>query len=316
MRNSRLAEPDGTRSRKRWADVAAWLGAAVGSFLLVLALLGDVGGFGVYEGRAPRAWERYDADLVARVRDVDALLVEAASRRQGDDPESVMLSLQSTVADRFAHSNGARHTPLTNWVAWTAGKAVRPLAMMWSPADFLAHGDALVCSQSSYLLLALALREGIRARHVGLYGHVVMEAWYEDDWHLFDPDTEVVVRDAAGQIPSVEELALDAELLRASYTGDNAQYVDIIASREDNTYMSYPEGAWFGWRPQLLALTESVSTAAKYLVPLTLLGGALARWFATRPGDERRAPLRPSADRDRQRRTRVQASTKRTPYAP
>ena len=48
--------------------------------------------------------------------------------------------------------------------------------------------------------MQLADKAGIRPRHVGLFGHVVMEAWYDGEWHMYDPDFEVIALDDSGSV--------------------------------------------------------------------------------------------------------------------
>jgi hypothetical protein len=107
-----------------------------------------------------------------------------------------------------------------------------------------------------------------------------MEAWYEGDWHLFDPDLEVVPRNREGEILSVEELAQNPPLLREFYgdhQGEQASMVEILGSREDNTYMSYPPGAWFEWKSNVLSWFEKLAAYLKLVLPLGLL--ALGFWL-------------------------------------
>lgn len=146
----------------------------------------------------------------------------------------------------------------------------------------LANGYSLYCDQISYTLLSLALEHGIKARHVGLDGHVVMEAWYEADWHLYDPDLEVVPVDASGQVLSVEKLALNSELLD-QYYGPRGT-TKIVASRENNTYMSFPQGSWFEWKSNVLVYYEKIMEVMKFALPVVLvvLGLFLSRGSSTR----------------------------------
>ena len=90
--------------------------------------------------------------------------------------------LFDTVTKRFNHGI-ARHTFSSNWLLCLAGKINPAFSAIRIPSVMVARGKTLICSQSSYLLLDIAIKNGIIVRHVGLYGHVVMEAWYEKDWH-------------------------------------------------------------------------------------------------------------------------------------
>ena len=260
----------------------------IGVVLLGLSIVGPRTPLAQYDNRDARPWESFDPALAQRARTPAALAAEARVLLPSFDratDRQRMDALYDVVAARFTHSNGARHTLGTNWLLFLAGQVVRPFGLIWDPAVYLASGHSLVCSQSSYLLLQLALDEGIPARHVGLIGHVVMEAWYDGDWHLYDPDTEATPVQANGDIPSVEELALDRDLLERAYTGENAQYVDIIASRENNTYMSYPVGTHFTWQAEVLALIERVAQVLKYVLPLLLIGAGA--WWTVRTAGRR-----------------------------
>ena len=129
--------------------------------------------------------------------------------------------------------------------------------------------------------MSLANDMGIRSRHVGLNGHVVMEAFYDSGWHLYDPDLEVVVRDEPGKVLSLTELTEQSHLLRDAYGGPKSAAIPLILSTEDNTFMSYPPGAWFIWSSQVLYLLEKVTNYLKYLTPLFLLAvGLFVRWSA------------------------------------
>jgi hypothetical protein len=102
-----------------------------------------------------------------------------------------------------------------------------------------------------------------------------MEAWYENDWHLYDPDFEVVPRDETGVVLSVEELATDIHALKTAYHGVKSVAIPIIASREDNTFMSYPIGAQFEWKSQVLSRMEQIMEVLKFIIPLLLIGYGL-----------------------------------------
>lgn len=96
-----------------------------------------------------------------------------------------------------------------------------------------------------------------------------MEAWYDSDWHLYDPDLETVPLDSAGQVLSVEKLALNSELLEKYYGSHGV--VDIVASRENNTYMSYPEGSLFEWKSNVLVYFERVMEVLKFIIPMLFI---------------------------------------------
>ncbi|MBE0435427.1 MAG: hypothetical protein IBX56_06430 [Methylomicrobium sp.] len=135
----------------------------------------------------------------------------------------------------------------------------------------LKKGHSGLCSEHAYLLEVLAESAGIRTRHVGLNGHVVMEAWYDDDWHMFDPDLEVVPMLEDGKILSVERLSQEPELVREFYTdrgaSDNVMHiVNIVTSREDNSFQLH----WMVVK-HLAYRIEKVALYLKWLLPSCLL---------------------------------------------
>jgi hypothetical protein len=96
-----------------------------------------------------------------------------------------------------------------------------------------------------------------------------MEAWYDSDWHLYDPDLEVIPLDLNGKILSVEKLALNDKLLKKYYKNDSV--VQIIKSRENNTYMTYPNGANFNWMTNVLKYNEYVMEIFKFVFPVLFI---------------------------------------------
>jgi hypothetical protein len=245
-----------------------------GTLLMVTALLGEFTGLGDHGGSPPRPWERFDDDLAARTRTPESLVDEARMRSGVPftelGPEETMEAFYGVVTDRFTHRE-ARHTWFSNWLLFSMGKVHPAFGRVLDTDRMVRGGHSLFCDQISYLLLDLALGAGVRARHVGLNGHVVMEAWYDGDWHLFDPDMEVVPRDGERGVLSVEDLSRDAESLARFYSGPRKGVAPLLASREDNTFVSYPQGAWFEWKTNLLARFGLAAWILKFLLPAALV---------------------------------------------
>ena len=186
-----------------------------------------------------------------------------------------MMGFYELVTERFIHGDTAHHNLFSNWLLAKMGTIYPAFAHIRVPETMVRRGYSLLCGQSSYVLLTLARERGVRVRHVGLVGHVVMEAWYDDDWHLFDPDLEVVPTDSAGRVLSVESLAQRSDLLEqyyGVYDGENASVVEILGSRENNTYMSYPLGAWFEWKSNVLFWFEKLAAILKFVLPVFIIG--------------------------------------------
>jgi hypothetical protein len=216
---------------------------AIGGALIAIATVGEWTDLGDYASNAPRSWERFDSALVDRTRNLDDLFAAANERTKGRlldlPPQRAMNVLFETTIDRFTHG-ASMHTPFSNWLLWALGKIHPALGAIREPGNLLKHGSSAFCSDSSYVLMRLALEAGIRPRHVGLYGHVVMEAWYDDAWHMYDPDFEVVASDRSGAILSVAALSRDKERVRQEYVAkldDDLgpdQLIEIFTSRDNN----------------------------------------------------------------------------------
>jgi hypothetical protein len=250
--------------------ILGWTLAVCGWLIFAVAIIGHFSSLGDYPSVAAREWERFDRSLVSECRSWAALQREAQRRvvfmNAHGGAEEVMLALFGLVTERFTH-HAARHTFLSNWLLATFGAVHPGFAHIRSPEIMVQRGHSLLCDQSSYLLLRLALENGIWARHVGLDGHVVMEAWYDDDWHMYDPDLEIMPRTLGGDVLSVEELARTPDLL-LKYYGNFASMVDIVGSRKNNTYMSYPAAAWFEWKSNALYWFEKLAECLKFVLPL------------------------------------------------
>lgn len=250
----------------------------VGVLLLLVTTIGHWTDIGKYKSAPPRKWERFDPNLAATLNSFPKLLEATKNQLSTNSSErEAMDVLYNTVTKRFTHKN-ATHTLFSNWLLYLAGKIHPELAHIWEPELLVAKGHSLFCDQSSYLLLSLALANGIKARHVGLDGHVVMEAWYDSDWHMYDPDLEVAPLDSTNQVLSVEKLAQNQELLEKYYGPHGIAH--IIGSRENNTYMGYPEGARFEWKSNVLVYFERIMELLKFIFPATFV--ATGFWLATR----------------------------------
>jgi hypothetical protein len=250
--------------------------AAVGFVLLGVAGVGHFTSLGDYRNVPAREWETFAPESVSEFGTWSALSAEAERRvanQVGD--QNRMRALYRLVTERFTHGDTARHNLFSNWLLAGMGIVHPAFARIRGPETMVERGHSLLCGQSSYVLLRLAQENGIRARHVGLFGHVVLEAWYDGDWHLFDPDLEVVPRDSEGHVLSVEELARTPGLLEqyyGDYKSNGVPLVDILASRENNTYMSYPSGAWFEWKANILFWFEKLAEILKFVLPALLMG--------------------------------------------
>ena len=267
------------------------LGAAllsIGIILLTICLIGEFGVGTNYFETPVRPWERFDPKLGERTRDIDSFFSEV-ERRYGVEFNNLstpvaMDVLFNAVCERFSHRQ-ARYTLFSNWILWMLGKLRGPIGAIHEPNYLLKYGNIALCDQQSFVLVFLALERGIRARHVGLGGHIVMEAWYNNDWHMYDPDEEVSGIDPESMdkgVQSVEFLSKRPDLTRKLYSGHRSgpilkKIVRFFMTRENNTFVSVPKGSWYNWKSQFLMMFERICAYLKWIIPvcIVLLGVGL-----------------------------------------
>lgn len=247
---------------------------------LLVSLLGEVTTLGQYKSLSPRTWEQFDQQLVIETPDFVSLqkklnfLINQSTSQPSTKQEKMLITYE-LVINRFTHGD-PKYNLFSNWVLWLMEKVHPTFSYIRQPAVLIENGYSALCGGQSYLLQTLAESQGIRSRQVGLNGHVVMEAWFDNDWHLFDPDLEVVPLLASQRILSLDELAKSPVLIRKYYAGrGNEEYmqslVDIIGSREDNSFVSYPRLALFEWKSNVLFHFEKIANNIKWIIPLILL---------------------------------------------
>ncbi len=245
--------------------------AITGAALVVVAALGQWTSLGGGNGWPKRDWERFDPSLATALKDYDSLVAELDRRldKEGLPVADRIEAVYGLIADWFTHDEAA-HTIWSNWILYLAGYVHPPFWHVWSTDRYVSHGHSLLCDQASYLMVRLLMEQGIKARQIGLQGHVVMEAWYDGDWHLYDPDLEVVPRDELGEVLSLDELARN-EILREKYYGRHTNMAELIEQRENHLFMSAPEGARFEWKGNLLVIVERVCDWLKFLIPAGMI---------------------------------------------
>ena len=228
--------------------------------------------------------ERFAPELVASVQSMDAMRAEVVRRTSGEfqnfDDRAKMDALFALVTDRFAHGEN-RHSFWSNWILWAAGQVVDSAGFIRNPDTLLRIGSEALCGQQSYVLMHLAKGEGIPVRHVGLNGHVVMEAWFDDAWHMYDPDYEVTAQAPGARILSVADLERDAGAVMAAYGAEHGpDLIKLYTTAQDNSFATIPHGAYFNWKAQVLLFAEAAAEWLKIILPL--LGGILGivglRW--------------------------------------
>lgn len=250
---------------------------ALGLIGLLISLLGEITTLGQYKNLPPRTWEKFDQQLVIETPDFISLRKKSNSlASQATTEQEKILAIYRLVINRFTHGDQAKYNIFSNWILWIMGAVHPAFSHIRQPDVLLNKGYSALCGEQAYLLQTLAEAEGMRTRAVGLYGHVVMEAWYDNEWHLYDPDLEVVPLVENQKVLSLDELAKSPDLIRKFYTGrGNDSYiesiVEIIGSREDNSFASYPRLVLFEWKSNVLFHFEKITNIMKWILPMISL---------------------------------------------
>ena len=83
------------------------------------------------------------------------------------------------------------------------------------------------CSDSALSLVQLLHLANYKARLVSIEDHLVGEVYYDEAWHMLDPDREVYYKNLKGEIASVKEIVNNNQLLNQPFfTGEKG--VDVI----------------------------------------------------------------------------------------
>ncbi len=249
----------------------------LGAVGLCVSFFGEFTELGDYESASPRRWEQFDPQLVKETPDLASLQRKIdLLTNQAITEQEEMLVIYNVVINRFTHSDQAKYNIFSNWLLWLMGGVNSNFSHIRQPAVVLEKGYSALCGEQAYLLQTLAESNGIRTRAVGLNGHVVMEAWYDNNWHLYDPDLEAIPLLESQLILSLDELAKSPELINKYYAGKGSEeytkrIVNIIASREDNSFSSYPRLVLFEWKSNVLFHIEKIANWGKWVIPIILL---------------------------------------------
>lgn len=128
-----------------------------------------------------------------------------------------------------------------------------------------------ICHQQAIAFARLAEEAGIKSRTIWLEGHVVAEVFYEEKWHMFDPDCGVVFEEN-GDVLSYQDVISSPEKIEKAYAESNCRegsgMREIFITQENNRFFDdfYPH------RPFLNAY-YLVTTIASYGVYGLILAG-------------------------------------------
>ena len=241
----------------------------IGAILILLTLLGNFTNLGRYENKLV-AGDRFDATLVSNINGIGELYGAAVARSDNWEQSPAkdrMTSLYGVVIDRFTHGSKAKYNPFSNWIMWFLGLFNHNAAYISDPDVLLKYGFSVMCHQSSWVLATLAKKENIPFRHVNLCGHVVMEAWWGDDWHLYDPSYEVIPI-KGDVVYNVNDLENKPFLVKTYYGNRGDAVAPLFATKYNNSFVT---DGMFIWKAEVLSLIERISNYAKWVLPFLMI---------------------------------------------
>lgn len=200
--------PAGTRlsALRRYVGAA---GLAAGIGLTALNLAGHYTGLRS-EGLAGTGGFTEDGTLSYRAA------LEQLAFRTGDTPLSFSHRASNAIAQSVVHRwdhDLVRIPARENWILHVLGLVRQDMReyIFWDHRKTLERGIGL-CGHVSSALVGFLREQGIDARTVGLYGHVVVTAEVAPgEWHVLDPDFGIVIPHA------MATLERRADLVRAHY---------------------------------------------------------------------------------------------------
>lgn len=119
-----------------------------------------------------------------------------------------------------------------------------------NPAILLNSLESGYCDDASAVLANLGKTAGLLTQVIELNGHVVMQFFYNNNWHLFDPDKKVYYQNNNAEVASLEQLYSTPKLLEdglvSHYQNRGLKALvkqlnqNLILSKEDNSV-----GTWY-----------------------------------------------------------------------
>jgi len=189
--------------------------------------------------------------------------------------QKIMPKIFKIVIRKYRHGL-ANHNIFTNYLIWLAGILRHPWAQITDTELLLKYSDHGLCSQQAQTLVDIATKIGLKARIVGLNGHTVMEVFYSDRWHMFDPDYEIIPIKKE-RIYSVNELAGNFALIEELYksspncvTEESLEKIaKIISSSEDNVFLKKNTNIC----PRIY-VAQKILEILKWIIPFFCIGMA------------------------------------------
>lgn len=181
-----------------------------------------------------------EADLFNTASIVRSLLNEASS------DSAKALTLFHFVCDYYFHGY----------------RAPTQCAEPHNPAILLNSLESGYCDDASAVLANLGKAAGLTTRVIELSGHVVMEFFYNDNWHLFDPDKKVYYQNNNGEIAGINQLYAAPERLTEGLVSryQNRSVLELVKQQNKHLILSKGDNTFSDWYQDLFIDYNSTVT--------------------------------------------------------
>lgn len=136
--------------------------------------------------------ETFDRSLgrlntIARLQDYIDSCAAAGQVRPGSKEEVLLIN---GILERKFYHGYSHYSAQDNFWAYLAGKYVWDhLSAIVLPEDLVKHPMA-ACSQQALVMMQLLQERGYQVRKLILQRHYLLEVFYDQGWHMFDPNKE------------------------------------------------------------------------------------------------------------------------------
>lgn len=217
--------------------IASYVTILTSTVLLLCSVLGVYTNLGHYSSKKAKNNYRLSENIVNKTPNIKKLNKIAKKQFIPNDASKreIATGLFEIVSLRFSNGNRAEYNIFNNWVMgifrYIPFEIAENFITIHNPYDLVRFGHTALCDKQASVLLTLMNKNGVKGRIVGLNGHVVMEAYYDDSWHMYDPNQEVYVTNNSTVLPLSELEKINKSFLKKYYRSD---FISIIKSADNN----------------------------------------------------------------------------------
>lgn len=218
--------------------------------------------------------------------------VEQLAWTEGDTAESYARRINQVIYKSMVHGNPTTdparwRLEIPIWESWSlhALGAVNPNLQryrFWDHEKEFERGIGL-CGDLSAIMVGYLMEHGVRAKTVGLHGHVVVTVEVAPDvWHIFDPDYGVVLAHSLEEVQNDPAL-IEATYREATYASDVRMIVGYYTTPENNSIdQSGRDGFFSGLdgSAEIYRSREQFMELLKWVVPSIMLIAGMAAALA------------------------------------